>query len=600
LRTSASVGIAALALALAAGAGWATQSRQDTPESILPPGFNDPVTPAPAPRPTPAPGSPAVAPPPSGTDVPAPDAGPLTPPSPTPTPTPSGTPEPIDLSAYELPPFAKRGLNEAGAIGRDSGGIAANGWGQSDGRAIERLMRTLDAPLPSRWLSIALRRALASRTDVPTGVNGADFAAERAWLLIRMGEAPIARSVVQSVDVDNYTPKLFQVAMQAMLATADPAGLCPLVEPASKVSYEAGWSFARPICSALAGRTAEASQQFNAARRRTGRTLDVLLAEKVLGAAAQGRAVTVEEAEWNQVSTLSAWRYGMATATGVAIPDALFAASGAQVAGWRATAPMLTPTARAASAELAAAQGVLSNLALIDLFSAIEAEDDQSGPAVTTADGLRNAYEGTPDARLSAMRTLWTAPEGERQRFARLVLTARAAAAVPPDSAKADDAPRLIASMLTAGLDEVAARWRSAVAAGSEGWAMLALADPRAFAVSAGDVQGFASDDPDRVKARLLFAGLAGLGRLSTGDAESLAQSLNVRVGAQNSWTRAIDGAAERGEQGTVLLLAAVGMQTTQWRGVPAEVLYHSIAGLRRVGLDGEARMIAAEAIARL
>src|SRR3546814_11564812 len=91
-------------------------------------------------------------------------------------------------------------------------------------------MRRLDTPLPSRWLHIGLRRMLASGLDTPGGVNGADFAAERAWLLIRMGEPVVARSLIQDVDTGNYTPKLLQVAMQAALATGDPAGVCPLGE----------------------------------------------------------------------------------------------------------------------------------------------------------------------------------------------------------------------------------------------------------------------------------------------------------------------------------------------------------------------------------
>jgi hypothetical protein len=57
--------------------------------------------------------------------------------------------------------------------------------------------------------------------------------------------------------------------------------------------------------------------------------------------------------------------------------------------------------------------------------------------------------------------------------------------------------------------------------------------------------------------------------------------------------------AAERGQPGTVALLAGVGMQTGTWRGVPAEHLFHILRALRRVGLDYEARMIAAEAVAR-
>jgi hypothetical protein len=61
----------------------------------------------------------------------------------------------------------------------------------------------------------------------------------------------------------------------------------------------------------------------------------------------------------------------------------------------------------------------------------------------------------------------------------------------------------------------------------------------------------------------------------------------------------AIADAARRGEQGTVALLAAAGMQTTSWNRMPPEHLYHIVAALHRVGLNPEARMIAAEAIMR-
>ena len=101
------------------------------------------------------------------------------------------------------------------------------------------------------------------------------------------------------------------------------------------------------------------------------------------------------------------------------------------------------------------------------------------------------------------------------------------------------------------------------------------------------------------MKQRLLFAGLAGLDRLSPEDTERAAASLDVRIGASNAWTRAIDRAAADGEPGTVVLLSAIAMQTPAWAGVPPAMLYRIVASLRAVGLEGEARMIAAEAIAR-
>jgi hypothetical protein len=96
----------------------------------------------------------------------------------------------------------------------------------------------------------------------------------------------------------------------------------------------------------------------------------------------------------------------------------------------------------------------------------------------------------------------------------------------------------------------------------------------------------------------MLVAALGGLGRLD--GAEDMAADLGLDLGRQNRWTRLLDRAAQQGQQGTVVLLAAAGMQTGGWAGVPPEHLYRIVGALRRVGLEYEARMIAAEALARL
>ena len=64
-------------------------------------------------------------------------------------------------------------------------------------------------------------------------------------------------------------------------------------------------------------------------------------------------------------------------------------------------------------------------------------------------------------------------------------------------------------------------------------------------------------------------------------------------------WTRAIQLASRRGQQGTVALLAAVGMQGRDWKAMSPLHLYHIVQSLERVGLEPEARMIAAEALTR-
>lgn len=602
----AEVALTAIAVAIASVAvpvvGHALGQDQDAPESLLPEGFGDPVvpaapTPAPPPRPaTPAPGTVQPLPPLAGAS-----------PSPTPTPTPSATPTPIDpaiLAQYELPDYARRSLDRVGAVGAEAGGVAADGFGTSDGRFLTTLMRRTGTPIASRWLSIVLRRALLSRVDTPANVNGADFAAERAWLLLRMGESVAARDVIQSVDTENYTPKMYQVAMQVALATADPAAMCPMVEGARRVSNERGWALAEAMCVGLEGKPSEAGRLIDQARRanRNRERLDIDLAEKVLGAGAGGRrAVTIE---WDGIDQLDAWRYGLATATAVPIPATLLDTVRPHVRSWQAQAPQLAPPARLAAAEYAAARGVLSNLALVDLYGAIEQSDDAGAAELSLARDLRAAYtDNNAAGRLEVLRGLWGDSSDPLERAARLILTARAAARIVPNEASLGDADRLVASMLTAGLDTAAARWAPLVPASGDAWAMIALTDPSLTQpYDSGDVSGYGGGDGQWAerKRQLFFAGMAGLGRVEQDSIEGLADSLDVAIGREDAWTRAIAGAAERGEEATVILLAATGMQTVGWAGVAPATLFHVTAALRAVGQGGAARMIAAEALGAL
>lgn len=580
--------LATAGLALAAAVAL---NAQDRPESLLPPGFDQPV----APQPSASPSGPSTpAPLPGIPSAPSPAATPSGDESPSPTPSPSETIDPATLAKYELPDYARRSLTRVGVSGAD--GLPPDAYGDADGRFLQGLMRRIDAPIVSRWLSIALRRALVSPVDTPAGVNGADFAAERAWLLIRMGEAPSARAVVQGVDPDNATPKLMQVTMQAALATGDPAAMCPYTERGLAATREAGWVLAKAMCLAMSADPAQATAAISAARRRgVAKGIDLALAEKVVGAGADGRrAVTIE---WPGVEQLTAWRWGLAAATGVEVPEDLMATVGPQVRYWHALSPDYIAPARAGDAERAAAQGVFSNLALVDLFGEVDDTDDSSSAASGIARDLRTAYIGTSaEERITAMTTLWDEPKDAFGQYGRSVLTARAAARIRPgDGGAASD--RLVASMLTAGLDRRALRWMSVLTRGGDGWAMVTLADPRRGGVGLDTVRAY-SGTP--AKQAVFFAGLAGLGRLSPADVAAGAEDLKLNLGGENAWIRAIDAAARADQPGTVLLLCAIGMQTRDWRGVPPAMLYRMVTALRATGMEGYARMMAAEAIARL
>jgi hypothetical protein len=588
------IGSGALALAIAIPA-----IAQDRPESILPPGFGDPTTAPPEPATTNE-AEPATSAPPrrpiEDSLVEIVDSlisGELQ------------TPEPVPQVEY--PDRVRRDPRFAGTLDPVAIGIGPRPWGAASGKALEILMRRMDTPFASRWAQIGLRNTLLAKAGSPSDVNPADWAAERAWLLLRMGEADAARLLIASVDTDRFTLKMDQVALQSALATSDPAAMCPLETGLASLESKVT-SLVTAICSSLSGDSERAAADIEAARRR-GRVggIDLALADKVVGAGAEtSRAVTIE---WEPVDRLNSWRYGLSTATAMMPPERLMNASSLQTQAWLARAPMFPATQRLASARIAAALGVFSSQALIDLYASAYDATDPDELGSTPAWQLRLAFIGKDlDARLGAMRNIWGNAQSPLDRVAAQVLLSRAARHVAPNAELQSDAPDLVASLLAGGFDREAARWSRVLGdmddePADKVWAMLALGAPgdRPVAISSSRIEEFADRDKSEGKQRtaLLIAGLAGLGRIDARAAGRFNSQYRLGLAAKTDWTQLIDGAMQRRQAGTSILLTASALQGRQFDQVRALYLFHSVNALRRTGQEYLARMIAAEALAR-
>jgi hypothetical protein len=504
----------------------------------------------------------------------------------------------------EYPGWARRDPWTVGSLNPEDAGLTSDAWGGADGPFLSTLMRRMQTPLASRWAHIALRDALLAKLRAPVNVNPVDWVGERAWLLLRMGEADAARMLVAGVDADRFTPKMVQVGVQSALASADPPALCPLEDGIHK--YDAGiLRLVQAMCASLAGEPEAAAAMIDQARR-YGRIggVDLALAEKVVGAGANGRASTIE---WDPVDALTAWRFGLATGTGMAPPERLMNAAMPRLRAFQARAPMLSAQQRLSSAMVAAGLGVFSSQTMIDLYSAIYDTTDPGDLGDSDAWQLRQAFVARdPETRLAAIRRLLATGKSGWQKEGARALVARASTMVEPDSKLAKDAPELISAMLTGGYDQAAARWIPAVngmddADSDRCWAMLALAAPNVADVGTGRINSFIRRDKSRnhVRSALLVAGLAGLGRISVDTANSLNRRNGLGLGHITSWTKMIDAAAARGQGGTVLLLTGTGFQTPQFDRVPSAHLYHAVSALNRTGQGFTARMIAAEALSR-
>lgn len=612
-------------------AGMATAQGQ--PESILPPGFDDPA-PTPTPRPSPSGPPPIVRPSPGNTE-PAPGTGPAQV-SPAPAvpvevqPLPSITRDELarlpsldELESmsteeldqllglkpkFDIPPGSRRALTRIGVLAADEGGLPPRALANQPTGLVRAALAGNKGPMVSRWGHILLRRALASRMAAPQGMEPIEFAALRVGLLNRLGEYAVSRALVQDIDTADWSGELTAEALSAYIGVGDITGACPAVRLQGSAREDGEWQMLQAICNAYAGESALAASQLDRALfRGTAPRIDVLLARRFAGAAGRGqRAVQIE---WDEVDELNPWRFGLATALGEPVPEPLLRSAldvrgGNYYARSGALLPMLPTVQRVPFAGRAAREGILSSQALIDFYSAIYADPAAAGEAADHAATLREAYLATdPAARIAAMQRLWNAGRqiGGGDGYAAQVLTAYAAARIPANAAQADAAGALIAAMLTAGLDRDALAWRAVVEEGSLGWALIALSAPGGDNIGTGAVERFVGDDDstDARKSAFLVAGLAGMGKLSSGDAGTLAGRVGIDLARETRWTRAIARAAEVNNPALVALLAGLGMQGTSWDAMTPLHLYHITYALRRVGLDAEARMIAAEAVAR-
>lgn len=608
--------------ALALTSVWAIA--QEGPESLLPPGYDAPAPKAAAPSPAPA--APAATPAPAAPGAPTPSesravvqqlpaaggsAGGVSPnlAGRLPSLEELETLSPEDLAKvlglatnYDMPVAARREMKQVGVLAESEGGLRAGSLSAQDAALVRAAIEGNKGALVSRWGHILLRRALASRLDAPANMNPADFAAMRAALLLRMGEGEAARAIVQDVDTGNYTPALTQTALDTYIFTADFTGICPAVAIQGDARKDPEWQVSRGICAAFQGDGTSAMSQLDRALfRGTMPRIDILLAQKYAGAA--GKAKRAVRIEWDNVTDMTPWRYGMAIAVGLEPPASLMANAGPRYDYMAATAPMLGLEARAAAADRAAGAGILSGAAMVDLYSQMYSDAEITGDWANRANLLRSAYvAGTPAARLSAMQQLWSGGSDEGQRYSRQVLTAFAAARMPTSENLAAEAGPLIASMLTAGLDRNALRWGNIVPVGSEGWALLIVGSPSApNPISESSIETFYESDgsDDARKTAFLIAGLAGLGRMPEGTARSLASTYEFDLYGQTRWTRLIHKAAQVDNAGLVALLAGLGMQGSSWEKMTPRYLYNIVSALRQVGLEAEARMIAAEAVAR-
>jgi hypothetical protein len=520
---------------------------------------------------------------------------------------PGTAPEPADplltdpTTQTEPDPFADAPLQTARRIGLYPPGWRGwtdNAFAASNGRFVYGLMRRIQAPIASRWASITLRNALLTQASAPQSISTGDWVAARAGLLTRWGEIDGARALIDAMPLEANTAAATRVAGQAAMAAADIGALCPIARTGRQRSRDTLWELALGMCAALEGDDISAAALFDSLRNRsTGISpFDLRLAEGIAAAAGSGgRASNIG---WSAAPPLTPYRFGVATALGVAIPDDALAALGPARHGWIVRQPGIVAAQRLAAFGPAAVLGTVSATEYVAAVSALAPDGEADTPAAL----LRAAFAGVGAARrVDAMKAIWNTPvpglSQEAARYAGFILTAPAAARLPISDDVEDDSADIIASLLAGGYSATARRWWPiAQQAGgltqARAWALLAASGAVSATPDAFEDWRDQTGVGDAAAARLLAA-LMGLGATSEGNWPDELVSTS-----ETSWSRAIASAAAAGSRGEVMVLTATGLQGT-WRDVPPMHLRAITAALVRTGQRSTASRIAAEAVTR-
>ena len=268
----------------------------------------------------------------------------------------------------EYPGWARRDPWTVGPLSPRDASLGDDAWGSANGEFLSVLMRRMHTPLASRWVHIALRDALLASFTRRRTFNPIDWAAERAWLLLRLGEADAARMLVAGVDTDRFTPKMVQVGGPDRAGQLPIPPRCARWRTASSRLIRASYGWCRRCAPRLPVQPDQASAMIDQARR-YGRIggVDLALAEKVVGAGANGRASTIE---WDPVDSLTAGASGLLRGPEWLPPDRLMNASPTAAACVRGpSAAADAATAARLRRMIAAGLGVFSSQTMVDLYS---------------------------------------------------------------------------------------------------------------------------------------------------------------------------------------------------------------------------------------
>lgn len=594
-------------------------SSADTPSSLAPalapsltPSLTPQAVPPAPPSGQPAPLSPDLRRPPAAQPAAVP-GGPATP-SPA-GPGPRGDRiEVHDLSAPDA--------NATGVYDEAHGGFGADMWSGTTLGTVQKVMPLLPAPTPWRSIARLERKLLLSVAAVPAGKSAGEplirLRADRLWA---MGEVDGLAALLKGVPEQTLTPDLRARLIDAALVAGDIQTACQQgTILKSRVPDDLTAAKLQVFCQFSAGKANEAGLGVDLLREQK-------LADPAFFAAADALS-GIAPGKLDGFSGATALTLAMARAAKLPLPEqAVTAGMPAPLLRAIASNPTATLEARLTAAERAEAVGAFDTEALRQLFEQVTFNPQEvSGPlsAAGTDKGVRSRallfraaeQQTQPAAKVEIIsRALTLAGDGPSY-FAAARLYAPQIAGLHPTPDLLPFAPMAVRSLLAAGRPDVASAWHGLLKGASDPamapvaaglWPLLRLAGADASVPS----QALSAwrkarvDLPPPVAERRILVGyglLAAMGDKVPAE-DWLALYDNPQPAAAGAagplrpmlW-HGLRMAAEDLRLGESVLFSLATLGDGAFTQVDPTDLYRSVAVLRLIGLEGDARSLAVEA----
>ena len=530
-------------------------------------------------------------------------------------------PRPLEDSGIVVNRLDSLDPDANGLLSEGQGGFPLDFWQGTDWTLVSALMPRMPAGSPSAVIRSLAERLLTSRAAVPANKPAdASFIALRVDRLLAMGRIEPALALLKIAADERRDENLARTRIEALFFNNDNAGACTAVQNARGDYTGLYWSQAQAFCLALSGDHARASLIADLIRERENEIEPVFFTaiDALAGARKDGAPALV---------TPAALHLAMMRAARLQTPSEIVQDGAVSVLRAVALSPNATLEARLIAAEKAYRAGALTAAQTLRLYLGIPFSQEELNAPITAAEEnwsprtraliLRSAAsQKVPLARAEVLRRAWQIGR-ERDSYAQIAgpsvpLAGELSPAVELNWFAGDAARVLFAG---GRIDEalawygIAARDRDlsdeARAAEAALWPLAVLADTdNAVPLSDArltawyDARRQADPEGGATQARTLFALMAALGRpLSAAVWQSL---LNTPFGGDDTglnvaWQSRMDEATARRQFGEVVLLAAIGAGESADGLLKLGDALRVISGLRAVGLEQDARLLAIE-----